>query len=162
MSQTKSCRGVSRVLAKLEESVRSGKYYEAHQKYRTLYFRYLSQKRFDECLELLFDGAQKLLENDQYSSGADLGLLVVDTLEKTTINDVEFWIHRLGSLLAKIPANLVERETLLVSSYWIAFLILSFKFQNASKYYSFFCLCFFFLVFLPLVTPSTGKVSEME
>lgn len=116
MSQTKSCRGVSRVLAKLEESVRSGKYYEAHQKYRTLYFRYLSQKRFDECLELLYDGSLRLLENDQYSSGADLGLLVVDTLEKTTVNDSELWIHRLGKLLAKIPSNLVERETLLVSS----------------------------------------------
>lgn len=115
MSQTKSCRGVSRVLSKLEESINSGKYYEAHQKYRTLYFRYLSQKRFDECLELLYDGAIKLLENHQYSSGADLGLLVVDTLEKTTINDIEFWIHRLGALMAKIPANLVERETLLVS-----------------------------------------------
>lgn len=115
MSQTKSCRGVSRVLAKLEESVRSGKYYEAHQKYRTLYFRYLSQKRFDECLELLYDGAVRLLENDQFSSGADLGLLVVDTLEKTTVNDIEFWIHRLGTLLAQVPANLVERETLLVS-----------------------------------------------
>lgn len=115
MSQTKSCRGVSRVLAKLEESVQSGKYYEAHQKYRTLYFRYLSQKRFDECLELLYDGAVKLLDNDQYSSGADLGLLVVDTLEKTTVSDPELWIHRLGALMAKIPANLVERETLLVS-----------------------------------------------
>lgn len=114
MSQTKSCRGVSRVLAKLEESVQSGKYYEAHQKYRTLYFRYLSQKRFDECLELLYDGALKLLENSQYSSGADLSLLVVDTLEKTIVNPEE-WIHRLGTLMSKIPANLVERETLLVS-----------------------------------------------
>lgn len=114
MSQTKSCRGVSRVLAKLEESVRSGKYYEAHQKYRTLYFRYLSQKRFGECLELLYDGAVRLLENEQYSSGADLGLLVVDTLEKTTVDDLELWIHQLGKLLAMIPSNLVERETLLV------------------------------------------------
>lgn len=114
MSQTKSYRGVSRVLAKLEESVRSGKYYEAHQKYRTLYFRYLSQGRFDECLELLYDGALKLLENNQYSSGADLSLLVVDTLEKTTVNDSELWIHRLGTLMSKIPPNLVERETLLV------------------------------------------------
>lgn len=116
MSQTKSCRGVSRVLAKLEESIRSGKYYEAHQKYRTLYFRYLSQKRFDECLELLYNGSLKLLENEQYSSGADLGLLVVDTLEKTTVNDADIWIHRLGTLLSKIPSNLVERETLLVTT----------------------------------------------
>ena len=32
-------RGVSRVLAKLKNSIEEGKYYEAHQMYRTLYFR---------------------------------------------------------------------------------------------------------------------------
>lgn len=102
------------MLTKLEESVQCGKYYEAHQKYRTLYFRYLSQKRFEECLELLFSGAQILLDNQQYSSGADLGILVVDTLEKTKDVDIELWINRLGTIIAKISPNLVERETLLV------------------------------------------------
>lgn len=34
-------RGVGRVLDKLEASVNSGQYYEAHQMYRTLYFRYI-------------------------------------------------------------------------------------------------------------------------
>lgn len=115
MSQTKSYRGVSRVLAKLEESVQAGKFYEAHQKYRTLYFRYLSQKRFDECLDLLYTGAQTFLENEQYSSGADLGGLVIDTLDKTTVPDNQLWMNRLGELIGKIKPNLVERETLLVS-----------------------------------------------
>lgn len=115
MSQTKSYRGVSRVLAKLEESVQAGKYYEAHQKYRTLYFRYLTQKRFDECLELLYTGAQTFLDNEQYSSGADLGSLVVDTLEKTNVSDNELWMHRLGELISKIKPNMVERDALLVS-----------------------------------------------
>lgn len=119
MSQTKSYRGVSRVLQKLEESVQAGKYYEAHQKYRTLYFRYLSQKRFDECLDLLYNGAQTFLDNEQYSSGADLSGLVVDTLEKTTVPDNEIWMNRLGDLISKIKPNTVERETLLVSSYSI-------------------------------------------
>lgn len=32
-------RGVSRILNKLENSVKAGDYYEAHQMYRTLYFR---------------------------------------------------------------------------------------------------------------------------
>lgn len=32
-------RGVMRVLDKLEASVNAGQYYEAHQMYRTLYFR---------------------------------------------------------------------------------------------------------------------------
>lgn len=34
-----STRGISRVLEKLEKSVKDGNYYEAHQMYRTLYFR---------------------------------------------------------------------------------------------------------------------------
>lgn len=36
---TNGARGVSRVLQKLENSVKDGNYYEAHQMYRTLYFR---------------------------------------------------------------------------------------------------------------------------
>jgi hypothetical protein len=31
--------GINRVLAKLKTSLESGKFYEAHQMYRTLYFR---------------------------------------------------------------------------------------------------------------------------
>lgn len=31
--------GIERVLSKLESSINSGNYYEAHQMYRTLYFR---------------------------------------------------------------------------------------------------------------------------
>lgn len=38
---TRGERGVGRVLDKLEASVNSGEYYEAHQMYRTLYFRYV-------------------------------------------------------------------------------------------------------------------------
>lgn len=69
-------RGVSRVLKKLESSVNSQNWfvkinylvffteanffiifrYEAHQMYRTIYFRYLSQKNFVELLDLLYKG----------------------------------------------------------------------------------------------------------
>lgn len=115
-SKAASRGGVSRVLAKLELSIQSGDYYEAHQMYRTLYFRYLSQKRYSDCLELLFKGAMRFLLNEQYGSGADLGLLVVDTLEKAkNVADYELWIQRLGLLISKINPNIVERETLLVS-----------------------------------------------
>lgn len=117
-SKAASRGGVSRVLAKLELSIQSGNYYEAHQMYRTLYFRYLSQKRYDDCLELLFKGALRLLICEQYGSGADLGLLVVDTLEKQKHGaDLEVWIQRLGLLISKINPNIVERETLLVSKF---------------------------------------------
>lgn len=116
MSQTKSTHGVTKVLSKLQESIQAGKYYEAHQKYRTLYFRYLSQKRFDDCLDLLYAGAQTFLDNEQYGSGADLGNLVVDTLEKFKPTNNEVWMQRLGELIGKIKPSMVERDALLVSS----------------------------------------------
>lgn len=40
-SQSRKAQGVQRVLAKLECSVKNGNYYEAHQMYRTLYFRFV-------------------------------------------------------------------------------------------------------------------------
>lgn len=110
-------RGVARVLAKLESSVESGNYYEAHQMYRTLYFRYLSQKKYEELLELLYKGSLTLLNHEQHTSGADLGLLLVDTLEKGKITeDAEKWMQKIALLLSKIAPNVVEREALLVKS----------------------------------------------
>lgn len=110
-------RGVARVLAKLETSIESGNYYEAHQMYRTLYFRYTSQKKYDEVLELLYKGALTLLNHEQYTSGADLGLLIIETLDKGKIDEgTEKWMQKIAVLLSKIPANVVERETLLVKA----------------------------------------------
>lgn len=108
--------GVTRVIAKLETAIATGNYYEAHQMYRTLYFRYTSQKRYTDCLDLLYGGSHKLITKEQYTSAADLALLIVDTLEKQTIDNVacELWINRLSILISHISANVVERETLLV------------------------------------------------
>ncbi|XP_067619235.1 Golgi to ER traffic protein 4 homolog [Eurosta solidaginis] len=110
-------RGVNRVLVKLENSIESGNYYEAHQMYRTLYFRYTGQKKYSECLDLLLSGAMKLVSKQQETSGADLALLLIDTLEKrgTTEanNDAEIWIERLGTIIGKLSSSTVERETLI-------------------------------------------------
>lgn len=112
-------RGVARVLAKLESSIASGNYYEAHQMYRTLYFRYLSQKKYDELLELLHKGALTLIEHKQYTSGADLVILIIDTLENAKITHVGTclkWMDKIAVLLYSIPARIVERETLMVKA----------------------------------------------
>ncbi|EDS36768.1 conserved hypothetical protein [Culex quinquefasciatus] len=111
-------RGVARVLAKLESSIETGNYYEAHQMYRTLYFRYLSQRKYEELLELLYKGSLTLLNHEQHTSGADLGLLIVDTLEKAAKpeQEAEPWMQKIAMLLSKIPQNVVERETLLVKA----------------------------------------------
>ncbi|XP_077980529.1 Golgi to ER traffic protein 4 homolog [Glandiceps talaboti] len=75
--------GVERVLGKLKASVEAGNYYEAHQMYRTLYFRYMTQKKHAEVIELLYSGAHLLLKHDQHGSGADLSMLLVEALNKT-------------------------------------------------------------------------------
>uniref|UniRef100_A0A182K120 Golgi to ER traffic protein 4 homolog n=1 Tax=Anopheles christyi TaxID=43041 RepID=A0A182K120_9DIPT len=83
--------------------------------YRTLYFRYVSQGKYTDVLELLYDGSLTMLEHEQYSSGADLGLLIIQTLEKagSSIESPEQWIKRLAELIGKIKPSVVDRETLL-------------------------------------------------
>ncbi|TDG50531.1 hypothetical protein AWZ03_003120 [Drosophila navojoa] len=116
-SSSANQRGVSRVLAKLSHSLAEGEFYEAHMMYRTLYFRYTAQKRYQDCLDLLYDGAQKLIEKEQESSAADLCLLLVDTLEKRgpqpEAADNFEWVPRLGGLIRGLSATTVERETLI-------------------------------------------------
>lgn len=109
-------RGVLRVKSKLEAAFNTGNYYEAHQMYRTLSFRLTSQKKYDECIDLLFNGSTKFVSAEQYSIGADLGILLVETLSVANVEDYLEWIDRLSKLIVNIDKNIVERDTLLVRS----------------------------------------------
>ncbi|XP_063705623.1 Golgi to ER traffic protein 4 homolog [Culicoides brevitarsis] len=111
----RSSGGVSRVLAKLSLSLDNGNYYEAHQMYRTLYYRYSTQKKYDEVITLLYDGSTKLLEFNQKSSATDLAVLLVDSLDKVENLDKEKWVRNLAGLMRKI-GPIVERETFLAKS----------------------------------------------
>ena len=54
-SRSQGSRGAARVLSKLNASLENGNYYEAHQMYRTLYYRYSVQNKWDELEEMLYD-----------------------------------------------------------------------------------------------------------
>ena len=58
-------RGSSRVATKLEASLEAGQFYEAHQLYRTLSYRYSIARKWPQLLDLLFHGACKLLDKGQ-------------------------------------------------------------------------------------------------
>ncbi|KAK0090639.1 hypothetical protein PV325_009382 [Microctonus aethiopoides] len=105
--------GIQRVLRKLEASVNSGNYYEAHQMYRTLYFRYLGQKKYSDLLELLYNGAILLLQRDQHTSGADLGILYIDVLNKAEIVASTIYFDQIKKLFSIMKAETPERETFL-------------------------------------------------
>ncbi|XP_026751846.1 Golgi to ER traffic protein 4 homolog [Galleria mellonella] len=113
---TRGERGVVRVLDKLEASVNSGQYYEAHQMYRTLYFRYLSQKKYAELLKLLHKGSTVLLQHDQQGSGADLAILLIDVLNKSEIKPCEEWIEKLAKLFEMMSSSIPEREIFLTNA----------------------------------------------
>lgn len=101
------------MLNKLEACIDCGNYYEAHQMYRTLYFRYQGQKRYAELKELLYNGAVKLLRLDQCNSGADLANLLVDVLVQSDTEPCDEQIERLGSLFALLAPHSPERSTFL-------------------------------------------------
>uniref|UniRef100_A0A2K5KX44 Guided entry of tail-anchored proteins factor 4 n=1 Tax=Cercocebus atys TaxID=9531 RepID=A0A2K5KX44_CERAT len=72
--------GVQRVEGKLRASVEKGDYYEAHQMYRTLFFRYMSQSK-----HLMYSGALLFFSHGQQNSAADLSMLVLESLEKAEV-----------------------------------------------------------------------------
>ncbi|XP_023950117.1 Golgi to ER traffic protein 4 homolog [Bicyclus anynana] len=109
-------RAVSRVLDKLEASVNSGQYYEAHQMYRTLYFRFSSQKKYPELLNLLYKGSTLLLQRDQQGSGADLAILLIDVLTKSETKPCEEWIEKIAKLFESMSSSIPERESFLTSA----------------------------------------------
>jgi len=109
-------RGVTKLLAKIKDSMAEKKYYEAHQMFRTIYFRYSKQEKFLELADLLLDGADKLINAKQYQSGSDLSLLLIEVLQKCKFSDADFekWIIHVACLIDKIESNVVERESLIV------------------------------------------------
>ena len=62
--------------------IAEGQYYEAHQQLRVIAARYSKQANWDAAVALLYEGALALLRAGQGGSGGDLGLLMVETMEK--------------------------------------------------------------------------------
>ncbi|XP_071509251.1 Golgi to ER traffic protein 4 homolog B-like [Diadema antillarum] len=108
--------GSGRVLAKLKKCVEDGNYYEAHQMYRTLYFRYLAQKKHAEAIELVYTGASLLLQHNQHMSGADLSLLLVEALDTLQEPIAKCNIDRIASLTKALPCESPERTKFITLS----------------------------------------------
>lgn len=71
----------NRLQIKLEDRLRAGDYYEAHQIYRTIYYRLVRDPtKKAEVYQLLCQGALKLLECNQLNSGADLANTLIEVL----------------------------------------------------------------------------------
>ncbi|KAK3579538.1 hypothetical protein CHS0354_028370 [Potamilus streckersoni] len=101
--------GVERVLQKCHKCVEAGNFYEAHQMYRTVSFRYSGQKKYTEAIDLLYNGARTLLQHNQHSSGADLAMLVIEVLNAAKYTVTEDTTDKVVSLLRYMDPNAPER-----------------------------------------------------
>jgi hypothetical protein len=81
--------GTQVVLEKLENCIRDGDYYAAQQMYKTLYFRYLSQKRCDDLKKLLYSGAMLMLQHGEINAGTELATLLIDVFTKSKTSVTE-------------------------------------------------------------------------
>uniref|UniRef100_A0A8C1LRJ1 Golgi to ER traffic protein 4 homolog n=2 Tax=Cyprinus carpio TaxID=7962 RepID=A0A8C1LRJ1_CYPCA len=101
--------GVQRVEGKLRASVERGDYYEAHQMYRTLFFRYMSQEKHAEARELMYNGALLFFSYNQRNSAADLSMLVLESLEKSGAKVDDETLEHLAKLFSLMDPNSPER-----------------------------------------------------
>jgi len=76
-------RGIHNVLQKLEKSIEEGDTYSALQMFKTLYFRYSREKKWEDLKQLLVRGAKMFLQKADINSGSDLGNLLLEVFTKT-------------------------------------------------------------------------------
>ncbi|KAH8821550.1 hypothetical protein F5884DRAFT_662037 [Xylogone sp. PMI_703] len=70
---------IEKIIARLQEKIKEGQYYEAQQQTRVVAARYIKQQSWEPAIDILFNVTQSLLAAGQGGSGGDLGILLVDT-----------------------------------------------------------------------------------
>ncbi|KAF8774179.1 Golgi to ER traffic protein 4 like protein [Argiope bruennichi] len=108
--------GTERVMKKLQTNIELGQYYEAHQMYRTLYFRYLTQKKYEELITLLYEGSVLFFTHNQHNSGSDLAVLLINVLNESDANVTDEYIDKLGNLFAMMLPDSPERTNFLTTA----------------------------------------------
>ncbi|KAI9832081.1 MAG: hypothetical protein M1826_002409 [Phylliscum demangeonii] len=96
---------IEKTLARLQERIHEGHYYEAHQQLRVVASRYVKQENWAAALEVLFNGAQSLLRAEQYGSGIDICLFIVNVLRDAQMKPDSANKGKLISLLRLFPAE---------------------------------------------------------
>lgn len=76
---------IQKTIARQQEKIASGAYYEAHQQIRVIASRYVKAENWATAIEVLFEGAVALLRAGQGGSGGDLGCYLLDVYSKAEV-----------------------------------------------------------------------------
>ncbi|CRG88759.1 Golgi to ER traffic protein 4 [Talaromyces islandicus] len=113
---------IAKTIARQQEKIAAGSFYEAHQQLRVIAARYMRQSKYDAAAEILTGGAKALLragsQQGASASGGDLAIMLVSEVytkaewEISEENDVASRAHkkRLIELLREFPPDEPSRK----------------------------------------------------
>ncbi|KAF4549001.1 Hypothetical protein D9617_24g017150 [Elsinoe fawcettii] len=73
---------IQKTIARQQQKVEEGQYYEAHQQLRVIANRYVKTSDWESAVDILCQGATMLLKADQGGSGGDLCMFLMDVYNK--------------------------------------------------------------------------------
>ncbi|KAI9741943.1 MAG: hypothetical protein M1834_000332 [Cirrosporium novae-zelandiae] len=73
---------IQKTIARQQEKIAEGQYYEAHQQLRVIASRFVKQENWNAAIEILTGGAISLMKAGQGGSGGDLCLFLMDVYRK--------------------------------------------------------------------------------
>ncbi|PSC71334.1 Golgi to ER traffic 4-like protein [Micractinium conductrix] len=104
MTQTQEASvGTAKVLRKLEASLAAGQFYEAHEMFKTVYYRHRSRGHAAASYELAQEGARLQLQRGQLNCGVELCLLLVEAYVADKVPASEEAVARVASLVDAFP-----------------------------------------------------------
>ncbi|KAI4868313.1 DUF410-domain-containing protein [Hypoxylon rubiginosum] len=76
---------IAKIIARLQQRISEGQFYEAQQQTRVVAARYTKSASWDAAIDILYNVAQSLLKAGQGGSGGDLCVLLVDTYKQAEL-----------------------------------------------------------------------------
>ncbi|OTA61082.1 DUF410-domain-containing protein [Hypoxylon sp. EC38] len=76
---------IEKIIARLQQRISEGQFYEAQQQTRVVAARYTKASNWDAAIDILYNVAQSLLKAGQGGSGGDLCVLLVETYKQAEL-----------------------------------------------------------------------------
>jgi hypothetical protein len=76
---------IEKIIARAQQRIAEGQYYEAQQQTRVVAARYTKAANWDAAIDILYNVAQSLLKAGQGGSGGDLCVLLVDVYKQAEL-----------------------------------------------------------------------------
>ncbi|KAG8623181.1 hypothetical protein KVT40_008157 [Elsinoe batatas] len=96
---------IQKTIARQQQKVEEGQYYEAHQQLRVIASRYVKTSDWESAVDILSQGATMLLKANQGGSGGDLCMFLMDVYNKGELEADIKNKARLLYLLRAFPKN---------------------------------------------------------